>query len=152
MTALRLKTAPVLAALAVLSAGAPAAHAIEFRSVGEPAILYDAPSDKGKRLFILRAGTPVEIVVTLDKWIKVREPGGSINWVERRVLASRRTLLVAADRAVVRREPRDDAPARFEAVRNVVLELAEPPTQGWVKVRHGDGSEGYLRAHEVWGL
>lgn len=153
LTAPRLKTASVAAALAVLCATAvPAAHAIEFRSITEPAILYDAPSDKGKRLFILRTGTPVEIVVTLDKWIKVREPGGSLNWVERRVLANRRTLLVLADRVVIRSEPRDEAAPRFEAVRNVVLELAEPPTQGWVKVRHGDGSEGFLRASEVWGL
>jgi len=128
------------------------AQGIQFRSLTEPAILYDTPSDQGKRLFILRPGTPVEVVVTLDKWVKVREPGGSLNWVERRVLANRRTLLVTAQRASIRREPREGAALSFEAARNVVLELTEPPALGWVKIRHADGLEGYIRASEVWGL
>ena len=153
---MRLRHAPLprLATMLVAVAGAMTgpAQAIEFRSVTEPAIVYDTPSDQGKRLLILRPGTPVEVVVTLDKWIKVREPGGSLNWVERRVLANRRTLIVTAARAAIRREARDDAPLSFEATRNVVLELAEPPAQGWVKVRHADGLTGFIRVSEVWGL
>jgi SH3-like domain-containing protein len=138
--------------LVALAAAAGPAQAIEFRSLSEPAILYDAPSEQGRRLFILRAGTPVEIVVTLDKWIKVREPGGSLNWVERRVLAKLRTVLVTAERAAIRREARDDAPLSFEATRNVVLNLIEAPALGWARVRHADGLEGYVRVSEIWGL
>jgi SH3-like domain-containing protein len=153
MKRLRPRALPRLAAmLAALAGAAGPAQAIEFRSLAEPAILYDAPSEQGKRLFILRPGTPVEIVVTLDKWIKVREPGGSLNWVERRVLANLRTVLVTAERASIRREARDDAPLSFEATRNVVLKLIEAPTLGWAKVRHADGPEGYIRVSEIWGL
>jgi SH3-like domain-containing protein len=154
MKHLRRSSLPRLATMLVALAGASVgtAQAIEFRSLSEPAIMYDAPSEQGKRLFILRPGTPVEVVVTLDKWIKVREPGGSLNWVERRVLANRRTVLVTAERAAVRREARDDALLSFEAARNVVLELAEPPSLGWVKVRHADGLIGYIRAGDIWGL
>ncbi len=144
------RLATALVAFSCMAAGA--AQAIEFRSLTEAAILYDAPSTEGKRLFILRPGTPVEIVITVDQWIKVREPGGSLSWLERRVLAKRRTLLVTTDRAAIRREAREDAPLSFEAARNVVLELVEPPTLGWVKVRHADGLEGFIRASEVWGL
>ncbi len=142
--------ATTLLAFSAVTAGA--AQAIEFRSLTEAAIVYDTPSAEGRRLFILRPGTPVEIVVTLDQWIKVREPSGSLSWIERRVLAKRRTLLITAERAAIRREARDDAPLSFEAARNVVVELIEAPTLGWAKVRHADGLEGYIRASDVWGL
>ena len=154
MPLLRRQLLPSLAAtlLAFSAVMAGAAQAIEFRSLTEAAIVYDAPSTEGRRLFILRPGTPVEIVVTLDQWIKVREPSGSLSWIERRVLAKRRTLLVTAERAAIRREARDDAPLSFEAARNVVVELIEAPTLGWARVRHADGLEGYIRASDVWGL
>ena len=154
MPFLRRSLLPSLAAtlLAFSAVMAGAAQAIEFRSLTEAAIVYDTPSTEGRRLFILRPGTPVEIVVTLDQWIKVREPSGSLSWIERRVLAKRRTLLVTAERAAIRREARDDAPLSFEAARNVVVELIEAPTLGWAKVRHADGLEGYIRASDVWGL
>ena len=154
MPLLRRKLLPSLATTLLAFSGltAGAAQAIEFRSLTEAAIVYDAPSTEGRRLFILRPGTPVEIVVTLDQWIKVREPSGSLSWIERRVLAKRRTLLVTAERAAIRREARDDAPLSFEAARNVVVELIEAPTLGWAKVRHADGLEGYIRASDVWGL
>lgn len=148
------RLAVLLATVACTAAGSAQAIAqgIQFRSLTESAIMYDTPSAQGKRLFILRPGTPVEVVVSLDQWVKVREPGGSLNWVERRVLANRRTLLVTAQRASIRREAREGAALSFEVTRNVVLELAESPAQGWVKVRHADGLEGYIRASEVWGL
>ncbi|MBN8441105.1 MAG: hypothetical protein J0M28_05295 [Thauera sp.] len=128
------------------------AQAIEYRSVAAPAILYDAPSEKGKRLFIVAPGTPVEVVVTLDKWIKVRDPGGSITWIERRALAAKRTVQVTAPRAAVRRQASESAPLAFEASKDVVLELTDAPTEGWAKVRHTDGAVGYVRVTEVWGL
>ena len=154
MPLLRRKLLPSLATTLLAFSGltAGAAQAIEFRSLTEAAIVYDAPSTEGRRLFILRPGTPVEIVVTLDQWVKVREPSGSLSWIERRVLAKRRTLLVTAERAAIRREARDDAPLSFEAARNVVVELIEAPTLGWARVRHADGLEGYIRASDVWGL
>ena len=154
MPLLRRKLLPSLATTLLAFSGltAGAAQAIEFRSLTEAAIVYDTPSAEGRRLFILRPGTPVEIVVTLDQWIKVREPSGSLSWIERRVLAKRRTLLVTAERAAIRREARDDAPLSFEAARNVVVELIEAPTLGWARVRHADGLEGSIRASDVWGL
>jgi SH3-like domain-containing protein len=128
------------------------AHAIEYRSVNAPAILFDAPSEKGKRLFIVAPGTPVEVVVTLDKWVKVRDAGGALAWIESRALADQRTVMVTAARATVRQRAAEDAPATFEAVKDVVLELAAPPADGWVQVRHKDGATGYLRVSEVWGI
>ena len=64
MPLLRRKLLPSLATTLLAFSGltAGAAQAIEFRSLTEAAIVYDAPSTEGRRLFILRPGTPVEIV------------------------------------------------------------------------------------------
>jgi SH3-like domain-containing protein len=143
-----IRSAALVAALAL----AGGAQAIEYRSVGEPAILFDAPSAQGKRLFIIAAGTPVEVVVVLDKWVKVRDPRGALSWIDARQLVDRRTVLVSAERATARRDPDEAAPVVFEAVKDVVLELTGSAPNGWVQVRHRDGATGFLRVTEVWGL
>ena len=140
-----------IAGLIGVLAGGPAA-ALEYRSVGAPAILYDAPSEQGKRLFIIARQTPVEVVVSLDKWVKVRDMGGSLSWIERGRLSDLRTLQVSAARAAVRQKPEESAPVVFDAARDLILELSEPPSAGWVKVRHRDGLTGYVRVADVWGL
>ncbi len=137
---------------AALTATAAPAAAIEYRSVSEPAILFDTPSDQGKRLFIVAPGTPVEVVVVLDRWVKVRDSGGAITWIQSTALAPKRTVMVTAERAVVRAAPEAEAAPLFETVRDAVLELAGQPARGWVQVRHQDGTTGFLRVSEVWGL
>ncbi len=124
----------------------------DFRSLAEPAILYDAPSKQGKPLFVIQRYTPVETVVSIDRWTKVREPAGSLLWVERRVLAEKRTAIITAARADIRQKPDASAPLAFEAVKDVVLELTDKPADGWVRVKHRDGSAGYIRINQIWGL
>lgn len=148
MRAPHLKIAAVLA-LTLLS---NVSQAIDFRSVATPSILYDTPSDKGKRLSILLAGTPVETVVSLDKWVKVRDPAGGLSWIDRRALSDKRTVLVSQPQASVRQSASESAAPVFTTVKDAVLELMEPPAAGWIRVRHADGSSGYLRVNEVWGL
>ena len=72
----------ILASLSLLLA-ANAVWAVDYRSVGVPAaILYDAPSQKGKKLYLIKAQTPVEVLVRLDGWVKVRDAEGSLAWIE----------------------------------------------------------------------
>lgn len=147
----RIATALVALPLAFAAAGAHAAS--DFRSVAEPAILYDAPSKQGKPLFVIYRYTPVEMVVNIDRWVKVREPGGALLWLERRQLSDKRTVIVTAARADIRQRPASDAPIAFEAAKDVVLELGDkPPADGWVGVRHRDGTSGFVRINQVWGL
>ena len=69
-----------------------AAVALDFRSVGDAAaILYDAPSTKAQKLFVLSRDYPVEIVVKLEGWTKVRDDTGEFAWIENHQLSERRT-------------------------------------------------------------
>lgn len=142
-----------LSALLSLFAGVSLpAGAIEYRTVDAPAILYDAPSQHGVKLFVIHRDTPVEIVVSLEGWTKVRDAEGSLAWIEKKYLAVRRSVIVKVEQADVLKKSEDGAPLAFAAEKNVSLEYLETMPGGWVKVRHRDGQEGFVRAGQVWGF
>lgn len=127
-------------------------YALDFKSVGAvPAILYDAPSEKGRRVFIAPRGMPVEVVLTYGEWIKVRDASGDLSWLQSKVLVSKRTVLVSVANAKIYSNPEDGATLAFSADKGVLLELLEPATSGWIKVRHRDGQSGYVKRSDVWG-
>ncbi len=140
-------------ALALGCLAASGAGAAEYRSIGErAAILYDAPSLKADRLFVASRGYPFEVLVKLDQFTKVRDAGGEVAWVENRALGDRHMAVVSVPLADVRAAPNAQSPLVFEAYKQVLLEVVEPPAEGWVKVRHRDGALGYARAAHLWGV
>ncbi len=140
----------ILLAVALIPAALSAA---EYRALGErPAVLYDAPSVKADRLFVASRYYPFEVLVKLDQWTKVRDANGEVAWVENKALGERQTVLVSVPLADVRAAPSAQAPLVFEAYKQVLLELVEAPSEGWVKVRHRDGQQGFIRTAHVWGV
>jgi SH3-like domain-containing protein len=130
-----------------------AASAFDFKSVGaRSVILYDAPSSKGGKLFVAPSGMPVEVVLSYGDWVKVRDAAGDMAWTELKGLSAKRTVIVKVAGARVRATPDDAAPVLMTADKNVLLELVDPETGPWVRVRHRDGFSGYVRAADVWGI
>jgi SH3-like domain-containing protein len=128
-----------------------AAHGFEYVSVAEPAILYDANSLKAKKLFVATRFLPLEQVVVLESWVKVRDNSGKLFWIEKRQLSSKRYVMVTVPSANVLRVPEDNAEPVFKATQQLGLEWLGNTGSGWVKVRHADGSTGYLKSSDVWG-
>ena len=143
---------PALALACAALLAASGARALDYRSLAEAASAYDAPSAKGKPMFVVLAGTPVELVVGLEGWSKVRDSKGDMVWIEKKHLAEKRTVIVRVERAQVRAAAEDKSALAFEAERDVVLDLIEAAPGGWVKVRHRDGQGGYLKVAQVWGM
>jgi SH3-like domain-containing protein len=131
--------------------GSGGAFALEFRSVAEPAVLYDAPSSKAQKLFVLSSGYPVEVVVKLEGWTKVRDDTGEFAWIESAHLSDRRTVTAKIGGAEARQGPSESAPVLFTLDKNVILELIET-SAGWAKVRHADGATGFIKVGQLWGL
>jgi len=139
--------------LAVMACSAFHAGAAEFRSVAESAaVLYDAPSAKAKKLYVVGHGYPVEVVVVVEGWSKVRDPSGELTWIESKQLSEKRTVVVRMPVAQVREAADDSAPVAFQAQQHVLLELLEVAGSGWLRVRHRDGPSGYIRVAQVWGV
>lgn len=127
-------------------------HAVDFKSIGAaPAVMFDAPSEKGRKVFVAPRGMPVEVVLSYGEWSKVRDAGGDLSWVESKQLTPRRMLVVKVASARLRAAADENAPTVLTAERGVLLELAEPVVSGWVKVRHRDGVSAFVRATDVWG-
>ncbi|MCL2345462.1 MAG: SH3 domain-containing protein [Desulfobulbus sp.] len=142
-----------LLATLLLAGLAGAALAGEFRTVEAPvAILYDAPSQKGQKLYLIKGQTPVEVIVRLDGWVKVRDAEGSLAWIEAGNLSERRNLVVIAPQAEIRQADNPGAPVVAELEKWVAVEWLGPAAPGWVRVKHRDGATGFVRATQVWGL
>lgn len=139
-------------AFLLLCAASAGSNAAEFRSVQEnAAVLYDAPSRAATPLFVVQRNYPLEVIVNLEAWVKVRDHAGALTWVEKKALGERRMVLVTVPSADVRQRPEESAPLVFAAAQNVALELVEIATGGWLRVRHADGATGFVRAAQVWG-
>ncbi len=131
-------------------------NAADFHSTSEPAVLYDAPSLRAKPLYVLGRDVPLEVIVNVEGWFKVRDAGGGVAWIEKKSIADKRMVMVRAGSVDVLANPEPNSPVVFKAEQNVLLELADPAyataTPGWAKVRHRDGQSGFVRISQVWGL
>ena len=140
-----------LAAALLLLAASHTVAALEYVSVAEPAILYDANSLKANKLFVATRYLPLEQIVVLENWVKVRDSNGKIFWIEKLNLSSKRYVVVTAETATVRTNWDDSASVAFIAPRQLGLEWLGNAGAGWVKVRHRDSTTGYVKSNDVWG-
>ncbi len=144
---------PRVAAATLLMLASASGAAFDFKTVGAaPAILYDAPSVKGGKLFIAPRGMPVEVVLSYGDWVKVRDISGDMAWIETKLLSARRNVVVRTANARLRAIADEAAPAIMIADKGVLLELVDPQGGAWIKVRHKDGISGFIKAVDVWGI
>lgn len=150
MNAILRLAAAIVASLLLVWTGS--AWALDYRSVGTPsAILYERPTLKSKKLYVVSKYTPLEQVVNLREWAKVRGQDGKLAWVEKRALVNTRYVVVTAALADVHQRPDTASALAFRARKQVALELLGDARNGWFKVRHQDGAAGYIRSRDVWG-
>jgi SH3-like domain-containing protein len=126
----------------------------EFRSVSvSKTILYEAPSATTKRVYLVSEGYPLEVIVNLGDWLKVRDPYGALSWVESKNLQSKRTVIVKVDKANIFKEPELKSALLANIEKDVVIELSDPLiASGWIKVRYQQDLDGYIQASQVWGI
>jgi SH3-like domain-containing protein len=146
-------TFPRLIAGLTMVLAAAASQAYDFKTVGAaPAVLYDAPSTKGGKLFVVPRGAPLEVVLTYGEWIKVRDINGDMAWTEARNLTPKRNVIVRTANLKIRSTPDDAATPAFIVDKGVLLEVTEAAAGGWLKVRHKDGLTGYVKNADIWGI
>jgi len=142
----------VLVFFIVVLAATDSAYAVDYVSVADnAAVLYDAPSLKAKKIFVVSRYLPLEQVVNLDNWVKVRDSSGGLAWIEKRALSNKRFVVVTVALAAIRQAPDENAAVVAQVKQQVALEWLENTGTGWLKVRHLDGAAGYVKSTEVWG-
>ena len=74
----------------------------DFISVkSKQAILFEGPSNTTEKIFILTEGYPLEVLVSLKDWKKVKDHDGKISWIEAKHTHSERTVLIIKNDAVI---------------------------------------------------
>lgn len=126
--------------------------ALEYLSMADNAvIMYNAPSLKADKLFVASRHLPVEAIVKVEGWVKVRDSSGALAWVEQKAVSDKRFVIVIELQADVYQEADANSTLVFQAQKNVILEWLESSINGWIKVRHRDGQSGYVKTTQVWG-
>ena len=144
----------VRAALLVvlLSFNTHASAALEYLSIVDNAvIMYNAPSIKADKLYVVSRYLPVEAIVRVEGWIKVRDSSGALSWVEQKAISGKRFVVVIEQQAQVYQAADINSTLLFLAQKDVVFEWLESSANGWVKVRHRDGQSGYVKTTQIWG-
>lgn len=125
---------------------------IEFLSIAENfVVMYDAPSIKADKLFVANRHLPVEVIVDVEGWAKVRDSSGGLAWVEKKALSPQRYVVVTVPLADIYKLSDTNSELVFQAEENIVLEWLDSDSKGWAKVRHSSGQVGYVKVNQVWG-
>lgn len=149
-------------ALVVLLAAHTPAAAQAGRSTGLPLPRFVSLTDDrvnvrfgpGKQYPInwvfARQGLPVEIIQEFDTWRKVRDFEGQEGWIHSSLLSSRRTIMVMAETAELRRTPSLDSRVVLRAEATVLGRLFDCVDE-WCRVEI-EGRRGWLQRSDFWGI
>ena len=146
---------PVLLAAVALNMVAGAAHADFRQTSADATIAFEGPSAKATKQYLYSRGTPVEVVVQIEGWLKVRDAQGALAWVEKKALTDRTNVQIKSPMADALAAPDMASPVVFRAETGVLLTLVtpQPPNTGaWAQVRHRDGQVGFVRVDALFGL
>ena len=127
----------------------------DFMSVNaDQAFLHEAPSGSTKKTFIVTKGYPLEVIVSLKEWKKVKDHEGLINWIKTSDLSSKRSVLNLKSDNPIYLEPSSASPILAKVNENVTLELLDAKKiDDWVKVYSKVGDiEGFIKATDLWGI
>jgi SH3-like domain-containing protein len=130
------------------------AHA-DFISVSvKQAVLFEGPSKTTEKMYIVKEGYPLEVLVSLKDWKKVKDHNGKISWIESRHIHNERTVLILKDDAVIFNQANEKSHKLANVDKFVVLKLNSPILIGdWAQVKTQiEGLIGFVNAREVWGL
>ena len=127
----------------------------DFISVkAKQAVLFEGPSNTTEKMFIVTEGYPLEVLVSLKDWKKVKDHNGKISWIESKFTHIDRTVLILKDDTVIFNQANDKSHKLANVDKFVVLKLNSPMLVGnWAEVKTQiEGLIGFINSKEVWGL
>jgi SH3-like domain-containing protein len=94
---------------------------------------------------------PVEIIAQFEHWRRIRDWDGTVGWVQERMVAGKRTVVVNKGGAhPLFQQPDPGAPVMARAEPGVIARLAECKG-AWCRVETDDIA-GWMRRTDIWGV
>lgn len=112
--------------------------------------LRAAPSIKSRIEWVLGKGFPLQVISRKGKWLKVRDFEKDTGWVYA-PLTSRKAHMVVKKKVVnIRSGPGTKYKIIAQAKYGVVFRTIKQ-IKGWAKVRHQNGTTGWISRKLLWG-
>ena len=94
---------------------------------------------------------PLEVLKRENGWVNCRDFEGDQGWVYEQLLSNKKTVIVRKSKVNLREEPTTDENAKIVAlVKYGVVFDAIAKDGDWLKVKHADGTEGWIHKDLVW--
>ncbi|MHB1185646.1 MAG: SH3 domain-containing protein [Desulfobulbia bacterium] len=135
------------AALLLLASTATAA---EYVSVIKDGVnIRSGPEATKEILWTVFKGFPLQVTSTQGTWAKVVDFEGDTGWIATSLVAKEKTVIVKSETANLRVGAGKDYEIVAAAKRGVVFKPLT--TEGdWIKVKHADGTTGWIFGKLLW--
>lgn len=132
------------------------ASVAEMRSTnGENVTLHTGPNENNSVKCEYGNGFPLEVITQKGKWTQVHDFENDSGWVKTSLLSSNPHVVVKVNKGKnkkinIRKGPGPQYDIAGQAYYGVVFEKKEQKN-GWLKVKHESGLEGWIDKSLVWG-
>ncbi len=107
------------------------------------------PNTSSEILWEVFKGFPLKVLETKGKWARTVDFEGDKGWIYRPLLSDKKTVIVKVNTANMRIGPGK----AYEVVATVKYGVVFTPVDregDWVKVRHDDGTTGWIHKNLLW--
>lgn len=108
------------------------------------------PGQNYSILWSLERGFPLQVIGSRRDWYRVRDFEGDVGWVYKPLTGAKAHVVVKKPEINVRSGPGTNYRIVAKAREGVVFRTIDRK-KGWVKVRHLNGTTGWVARHLVWG-
>lgn len=127
-----------------------AALAAEYVSVNKDgANIRKEPDPKKELLWEVYKEFPLQVIKRQKEWVQVKDFEGDQGWIYANLVSKDKRVIVKANNANLRAEPKKDGKVVASVKYGVVFTPVEKKGE-WLKVKHDDGTSGWIMNTLIW--
>ena len=109
------------------------------------------PSANGEVHGEVFAGFPLQILSSKGDWSEVVDFEGDKGWISNSVISPRKSVIVKEKKISLRQAPNSEAGNPVVVIARYGVTFTPLENRGeWLKVRHEDGTEGWVSNEQIW--
>jgi SH3-like domain-containing protein len=128
------------------------ALAAEYVSVQKDGVnVRSGPSTSAEVRWEVFKSFPLQVVKRQGDWAQVTDFEGDTGWIYAALLSPEKSVIVRKSKVNLRDQPNTDKDTRIIAIVKYGVVFTPLEKKGdWLKVRHADGTEGWISRDLVW--
>jgi len=128
------------------------ALAAEYVSVQNDGVnVRSGPSTNDEVRWEVFKNFPLQVIKRQGDWAQVTDFEGDTGWIYSSLLSSEKSVIVRKSKVNLRAQPNSDKDTRIIAIVKYGVVFTPLEKKGdWLKVRHADGTDGWISKDMVW--